>query len=212
MSWSAIKEWCGSAKESFERKVALLIPSRIHPNHLTSFRLAVILLLPVAEFYGLSAKAVFWLGVLGGISDGLDGITARQRRQITPLGTALDPIADKLFALVCFIILWRRGMVSGELVTWMLILESHLVVIPVLSFIYRFLGGQPNERESTIRPNIFGKIKMTVMVSGFCLMFLGRAYGWPDLIAIGLVLLYAGLVFAAMAFINYLLEWITEKY
>jgi len=199
-------------KERVERRVALLIPARIHPNHLTSIRLAVIFLLPLAEFYALSARVVFWLAILGALSDSLDGITARQRKQITPLGAALDPIADKLFAVVCFVILWRRGMISSELILWMLVLEGHLVVIPVLSFIYRFLGHKPVERENTIRPNIFGKAKMVIISSGFCLMFLGRAYLFPDAILLGRFLIYAALIFSGMAFIMYLLEWVHEKY
>ena len=212
MSGQGIRQSIGRFKERVEQKVALLIPSRIHPNHLTSFRLAVILLLPVAEFYALSAKIVFWLAVLGALSDSLDGITARQRHQITPLGTTLDPIADKLFAVVCFIILWRRDMISGALITWMLLLESHLVVIPVLSFIYRILGGTPLQRETKIRPNVFGKAKMVAISSGFCLMFMGRAFDWHQVIPAGRFIIYAGLVLSGMAFINYLLEWITEKY
>jgi cardiolipin synthase (CMP-forming) len=212
MSETRLKQRLARVKEQIEQKIALLVPSRVHPNHLTSFRLAVILLLPVAEFYALSAMIVFWLAVLGAVSDSLDGITARQRHQITPLGTTLDPIADKLFAVVCFIILWRRDMISPNLITWMLILESHLVVIPVLSFIYRLLGGKPIQRETNVRPNIFGKAKMVVISSGFCLMFMGRAYEWLQVIPVGRFFIYAGLVLSGMALINYLLEWITEKY
>jgi len=212
MSEPGFKQRLANIQEKIEQKIALLVPSRVHPNHLTSFRLAVILLLPVAEFYALSAKIVFWLAILGAVSDSLDGITARQRHQITPLGTTLDPIADKLFAVVCFIILWRRDMISGNLITWMLLLESHLVVIPVLSFIYRLIGGKPSQRETTIRPNIFGKAKMVVISSGFCLMFMGRAFTWAQLIPMGRFLIYTGLVLSGMALINYLLEWITEKY
>ncbi len=212
MAETKLKQKVIQIKGRIERKIAVLVPSRIHPNHLTSFRLAVILLLPVAEFYALSAKIVFWLAVLGALSDSLDGITARQRHQITPLGTTLDPIADKLFAVVCFIILWRRDLISGNLITWMLILESHLVVIPVLSFIYRLLGGKSPQRETNIRPNVFGKAKMVVISSGFCLMFMGRAYLWPETVTLGRLFIYAGLVLSGMALINYLLEWITEKY
>lgn len=212
MSPTLLRQKIDRFKERVERKVALIIPSRIHPNHLTSFRLVVIFLLPVAEFYALSAVVVFWLAILGALSDSLDGITARQRKQITPLGAALDPIADKLFAVVCFVILWRRGMISSELILWMLVLESHLVVIPVLSFIYRFLGNKPAERENTIRPNVFGKAKMVIISSGFCLMFLGRAFHLPDTIVLGRFLIYTALILSGMAYIMYLLEWIREKY
>jgi len=50
------------------------------------------------------------LVVLAGITDGLDGYLARRSRQVTPLGVALDPVADKTFAviLVLGLILFRE--------------------------------------------------------------------------------------------------------
>ena len=86
MAETKLKQKVIQIKGRIERKIAVLVPSRIHPNHLTSFRLAVILLLPVAEFYALSAKIVFWLAVLGALSDSLDGITARPTPPDNPPG------------------------------------------------------------------------------------------------------------------------------
>jgi phosphatidylglycerophosphate synthase len=134
------------------------------------------------------------------------------RHQITPLGTFLDPIADKLFALVCFYILWRKGPLPLALITWMLLMEGHLVVIPGLSFLYRLFGGTPTKREQTIKPNVFGKAKMSFYVAGCCLILLGRAYLLPKVVKTGMIFVYVGLALAAVALIYYLLEWITERY
>jgi cardiolipin synthase (CMP-forming) len=48
--------------------------------------------------------------VLAGVTDGLDGYLARKSGQVTPLGAALDPICDKVFAglFVVFLILYRE--------------------------------------------------------------------------------------------------------
>lgn len=59
---------------------------------------------------GRSTLIAAVLVTLAGITDGLDGYLARRRGQITQLGIALDPIADKFFAgilVVCLI--WFRG-------------------------------------------------------------------------------------------------------
>lgn len=49
------------------------------------------------------------LFVLAGLTDGLDGYLARRRRQISSLGIFLDPLADKVFALILIssVVLWR---------------------------------------------------------------------------------------------------------
>ena len=43
--------------------------------------------------------------VVAGITDGLDGYLARKMNQVSPLGIALDPIADKVFAAVLVVLL-----------------------------------------------------------------------------------------------------------
>jgi CDP-diacylglycerol--glycerol-3-phosphate 3-phosphatidyltransferase len=47
--------------------------------------------------------------ILAGLTDALDGYVARRTGRITSLGTALDPIADKVFAalFMVFLILYR---------------------------------------------------------------------------------------------------------
>lgn len=57
-------------------------------------------LLVVYGHYG-GALAVF---ILAGVTDVLDGLIARKFDQKTPLGTFLDPIADKLLLVSCFIL------------------------------------------------------------------------------------------------------------
>ncbi len=203
-----LEQW----KEWLERRVTYFVPSMVHPNHLTSARLAIILLLPVAEHYQISTKTLFWLLLLAGLSDALDGITARQRHQITPLGTALDPIADKLLVLVSVLLLWSRGFIGQMVLFWIFVLEGHLVVIPILSFIYRFFGTNPPQRHFAIRPSIFGKAKMWFYVVGFCMVLLGQAYESGGVVYVGRLIIFAGLMASAMAFIHYVLDWFQDKY
>jgi CDP-diacylglycerol--glycerol-3-phosphate 3-phosphatidyltransferase len=72
------------------------------PNLLSLSR---ILMAPVAVYFLSRAENwASWVAggivVVAGITDGLDGYLARRTRQVTPLGVALDPIADKVFAAI----------------------------------------------------------------------------------------------------------------
>jgi len=81
------------------------------PNLLTLIR---VLLAPVVAYFigradtGATVLAAV-LFILAGITDGLDGYLARRLNCETRLGVALDPIADKVFAIVLVgaLILWR---------------------------------------------------------------------------------------------------------
>jgi cardiolipin synthase (CMP-forming) len=74
------------------------------PNLLTMFRMVLVPVFVSLLFYQKFAAA---LGVflIAGITDGLDGLSARRFNQKTQLGTILDPIADKLLLVTSFIVL-----------------------------------------------------------------------------------------------------------
>lgn len=64
----------------------------------------------------------FWLLVLSGVTDALDGLAARWLDARTPLGSYLDPIADKVLLVGVFLALgsigllpvWLVGLVVGR--------------------------------------------------------------------------------------------------
>jgi len=80
--------------------------------------------------------------ILAAVSDGLDGYMARRMGQVSSLGIALDPIADKIFAGVLVILLivyrefpvWLAAAIIGRdliiLVAGSLLLKGRKVVIP----------------------------------------------------------------------------------
>lgn len=87
------------------------------PNALTVFRL--LLIIPFLMFlYHQNYDLAFYLYLLAGITDGLDGFLARHFRWQSPLGSFMDPLADKLLVVSSFIAL----ALIGSLPWWLVIL------------------------------------------------------------------------------------------
>ena len=61
--------------------------------------------------------AAFWLALVAGASDALDGVLAKSMGWQSVLGGILDPIADKVLLSVCFYGLWW----TGYLPTWLVV-------------------------------------------------------------------------------------------
>lgn len=99
------------------------------PNSLTVFRLVAvpgIVLSYGYEYYVISTG----LFVIAALTDGLDGYAARQTKQVTPLGSFLDPVADKILVVSVLILLIHDEsldvMIPGGLIILREILVSSL--------------------------------------------------------------------------------------
>jgi CDP-diacylglycerol--glycerol-3-phosphate 3-phosphatidyltransferase len=141
------------------------------PNALTIFRilsipgLVVVLLI---QFKGkeLVALFVFLLAVL---TDSLDGILARRRKQITVFGQLLDPIADKLLITSVFICLVQLGAVPAWMVV--IIIGREIAVTGFRSI--------ASSKGITIPASRLGKIKMLLETITICLLILGEKFPGP---------------------------------
>jgi len=84
------------------------------PNFLTWLRILAIPLVLVLFIEGKHLPAGAWdpaaglLFAVAAITDSLDGYLARRLGQTTPLGTFLDPVADKLIVAVALILIVSR--------------------------------------------------------------------------------------------------------
>jgi cardiolipin synthase len=72
----------------------------------------------------------FWLALVAGASDALDGILAKSMGWQSVLGGILDPIADKLLLAVCFFGLW-----------WGLRLPTWLVLVVLVRDVVILVGA-----------------------------------------------------------------------
>jgi len=114
------------------------MPARVwtYPNQLTILRILFVPLFVLLATHGhpRSATAVF---VLAGITDGLDGLLARKLHQKTPLGSFLDPVADKLLVTAAFVTLTVPSVPFAAHIPWWLtatsILRDLLIAVAVLA-------------------------------------------------------------------------------
>ncbi len=88
------------------------------PTYLTLGRiclvpLVVVFLISVESIHSLVAAILFAAAAL---TDWLDGLIARRRRQVTTLGKLLDPVADKLLVSAALISLVQAGRVEAWIV------------------------------------------------------------------------------------------------
>lgn len=97
------------------------IQLRYLPNLITCIRF--ILIAPILwALFRKSYPLAFYLFLIAGLSDGLDGLLARFFGWTTHLGALLDPLADKLLLMGSFIVLaylkqiplWLTVMVIGR--------------------------------------------------------------------------------------------------
>lgn len=126
------------------------------PNQLTLLRLIFIpfvIVSIVVEQY----RTAFALVLIGGISDGLDGLLARRLRQQTELGKYLDPIADKLLLTSSFVALG----LNGHIPLWLVILVVSRDIIILVTALVMVLATSMR----SFPPSIYGKINTIGQVS-----------------------------------------------
>jgi cardiolipin synthase (CMP-forming) len=79
------------------------------PNAITFARMLAVLPL-IFFFIRGDAQVAFWIAVIAGASDSVDGYLAKKFDWRTALGGLLDPIADKLLLCVCFVgLAWQQA-------------------------------------------------------------------------------------------------------
>lgn len=96
------------------------------PNLITFMRILMVpplVWLLLQQYYG-SALVVFFVA---GVSDGLDGYLAKHYGWTSHLGGLLDPLADKLLLIGCFITLGYQGLLPVWLVGLVLLRDVVIV-------------------------------------------------------------------------------------
>jgi CDP-diacylglycerol--glycerol-3-phosphate 3-phosphatidyltransferase len=172
------------------------------PNLLTILRIFFVPLLVAAlveenvalHWRGLSISNV-WLALAiflaAASTDLLDGYLARRWRQITTIGTLLDPIADKLLVSAALIALVQVRAVPA----WMVIL------IVGREFAVSGLRAIAAAEGYTIKASNWGKTKMVSQVAAISCLLLSTRY--RQLVFPGTVLMWGVVVFAMLSAVSY---------
>jgi CDP-diacylglycerol--glycerol-3-phosphate 3-phosphatidyltransferase len=171
------------------------------PNTLTLSRIFLVPLLVVVlltKFEGrqvlgvdkdLVAAAIFGLASL---TDWLDGYLARRRKQITPLGQMMDPLADKLLTSAVFIALVQMEVAKAWMVA--VIIGRELAITALRSIAY--------SRGVTIAASPMGKVKMVAEVVAILGMILGPGR-LGRLYVLGPLALWVAVITAVVSAIDY---------
>lgn len=171
------------------------------PNALTLSRIFLVPLLVVVlltKFEGhqvlgapkeLVAAAIFGIASL---TDWLDGFLARRRKQITPLGQMMDPLADKLLTSAAFISLVQMELAPAWMVA--VIVGRELAVTMLRSIGY--------SRGINMPASPLGKVKMVSEVVAILGLILGRER-LHNFHVIGIAALWVAVITAVISAIDY---------
>jgi CDP-diacylglycerol--glycerol-3-phosphate 3-phosphatidyltransferase len=171
------------------------------PNALTMMRIFLVPLLVVVlltKFEGrqilgvpkeLVGAAIF---ALASLTDWADGYLARRRKQITPFGQVIDPLADKLLISAALIALIQMDLAPPWMV--MVIIGREFAVTALRSLAY--------SRGVAMPASSLGKIKMVAQVVAILALILAHGQTVPFLV-IGQLALWVVVVTALVSAADY---------
>lgn len=136
------------------------------PNLLTICRILLVPPLVVVLLTKFDSKEWWGLGLflLAAVMDFFDGYLARRRKQVTRLGTLLDPAADKILISAAFISLVEMDP---------LLVPSWIVVVIVArEFAVTSLRSFASAENLVIPAGLSGKIKTTVQIISIALLII----------------------------------------
>lgn len=132
------------------------------PNLLTMIRF-ILIPVYVAVFGSGHVKAAFFILLLAGLTDVLDGYIARSRGLVTELGSMLDPLADKLMLITVFLSFLFSGMIPWTAACAMFIRDAGMIA----GSVYVHLQGK-----KTVPANAMGKLTtVLVYIVVLCIVF-----------------------------------------
>ena len=174
------------------------------PNVLTFFRIALIPVLVIVfylpfDWRFLAASSIF---TLASITDWLDGYLARKMNAITPFGTFLDPVADKLLVATALVLLVEVHASAVLAVPALVIVGREIAVSALREWMAKY-----SERRS-VAVSIVAKVKTIFqMIAMIVLLASGTDLG-SYFVKSGYVCLYIAAALTLLSMYQYIkLAW-----
>jgi CDP-diacylglycerol---glycerol-3-phosphate 3-phosphatidyltransferase len=141
------------------------------PNLLSICRILLVPPLVVVLLTKFEGKEWWGLGLflLAAVMDFFDGFLARKRKEVTRLGTLLDPAADKILVSAAFISLVELN--HNVVPSWM------VVIIIAREFAVTALRSFAAAESLVIPAGLSGKIKTTVQIISISLLIIYSQLG-----------------------------------
>ncbi len=167
------------------------------PNLITLFR---IFLVPVVVWAIASneVQLAFWLFVLAGVSDAIDGFLAKNFNMQTELGAYLDPLADKALLVSIYVTLAVVGLIPR----WVAIAVVTRDVMIVGAILLSVLMARPLH----IRPLVISKVNTMAQIVFAALVLASAGFGFSLHLVFELGLVAVGLL-TALSAAAYLADW-----
>ena len=143
------------------------------PNSPSVIRICLVPLLVVVLLTKFEGRQILGMptafvgaGIFGlaSLTDWADGYLARRRKQITPFGQFIDPLADKLLTLAAFVSLVQMDLAPAWMVS--VIIGREFAVTAWRSIVYA--------RGVAMPASPLGKIKMVAQVIAILALILGQ--------------------------------------
>jgi cardiolipin synthase len=168
------------------------------PNLITIGRLFLVPFTVWLIVKGESATA-FWIFILAGVSDAVDGFLARQFNLRSVLGSYLDPLADKVLLVSIYV----TFAVLNEIPLWLAILIVSRDILIIGAVMLAGMLGQPVE----MRPRIISKANTVAQIVLAGLVLADLAYPINLMMMRNLVVILVGFLTIASTLV-YAVDWV----
>lgn len=167
------------------------------PNLLTFARIVLVpptVWLLLERHFGWALVLFF----IAGVSDGLDGLLAKRFNWTSRLGALLDPLADKLLLISCYLVLAWLGLLPVWLVV-LVLLRDLIIVLGATAYHFRIEKLEAD-------PTIVSKLNTVMQILLVLLVISGRAFEL-EVSELLEIMIYAVAVTTVWSGVDYVITW-----